>query len=222
MSSAPIPLTSDWVLGAVRAVIPTLKAPSPRDRTPRGACSYTHDTAFSPGGVYLNVSARTAAAPRFLALDRARTGGVVYVHVRSTRVPAAPAEPSAAPAPPAATAGVAPALASTSHVTVVEAPPTFDVVTDHTLVIFRAPPPALGDAVAAAAAAATGDAAADAAALSLAGECASGTFAAAAAAGVPSFALGVIDAFVATEASGVSVDLRLFVLSAGEGSRPHP
>ena len=68
MSAADI----EAALPLIRASFPTLKVPTPSDRV-AFECSYSFDTAFSPGGLFINLQAYTAASPAHLALDRART-----------------------------------------------------------------------------------------------------------------------------------------------------
>ena len=76
-------------LPVIRSCFPTLKAPCPSDRV-AFECSYTFDTAFSEGGLYVNLQAYTAAGAASLALDRARTPEGLFdlaaAHIRGVPV----------------------------------------------------------------------------------------------------------------------------------------
>ena len=72
------------------SVLPQLKLPKPHDRVFKSECQFSFDSPESPGGLYVNLLTFQAFGEAFVQLDRARTGGVLYLHLRETRVPAAP------------------------------------------------------------------------------------------------------------------------------------
>jgi ubiquitin carboxyl-terminal hydrolase 5/13 len=197
-----------WVRVNLLSVLKSgsLKVPSGRARAPGGTCSYSHDTAFSSGGVYLNISSLTGAAPRFLALDRSRTGALAYVHVMSTRVPSevdVEVEKSAA----AVDAAVVTNSAAAPVLTVgADAPPPFEVITEYSLIIFRDTAAPTLASIAAVTSTATADSTgvSDAAALALAGEYARIAFPSAFASDLPDAFLSTVNALVALEAAGIA------------------
>ena len=199
-SSSPSPWVRVNLLSLLKSG--SLKAPSGRARAPGGTCSYTHDTAFSSGGVYLNIASLTGAAPRFLALDRSRTGALAYVHVMSTRVP------SAVDVEVEKSAKVDTAVATAAAVLTVgaDAPPPFEVVTKYSLIVFRdtAAPTLASVAAVTSAAAADSSGVSDAAALALAGEYARIAFPSAFATDLPDAFLTTVNALLALEAAGTA------------------
>ena len=132
------PISTAAALPIIRSCFPTLKAPTPSDRV-SFECSYSFDTAFSPGGLFVNLQSYTAAGEASLGLDRTRTGSSLYLHQVYTRVaPAAPASEGGASAPaPAAPAKLALGVAGGFAL---DAPPPFSVEKAHALVVFTGPP----------------------------------------------------------------------------------
>jgi ubiquitin carboxyl-terminal hydrolase 5/13 len=140
-------------LPVIRSCFPTLKAPCPSDRV-AFECSYTFDTAFSEGGLYVNLQAYTAAGAASLALDRTRTGASLYLHQSYKRVATAPASAAAGGEGGAAeAAATAAAAAAPTRVALgvpggfaLDAPAPFNVEKAHTLVVFTGAPGGGGDA----------------------------------------------------------------------------
>jgi ubiquitin carboxyl-terminal hydrolase 5/13 len=132
-----MPPTLADAVSTIRASLRDLSVPGPHSQTPRGECSYSHDTPFSPGGLYLNVRSLTAAAPRFLPLDRARTQSAVYVYARYVRVVALPdaAQPELAGAPTRLAIGLPGGFAADPSA------PSFTVEKTFSIVVFTSPPP---------------------------------------------------------------------------------
>ena len=140
-------------LPLIRSSLGSLQKPRPSDRVATECC-YSADTAFTPGemvksedqllptgGVFINLQKFTACSPRFLALDRARTGSSLYLHSRYERLPRedAPASsegdgaPTSKPVPTKLALGVLGGFD-------LQAPPPFTVSKFHSLVVFSGPP----------------------------------------------------------------------------------
>ena len=121
----------------MRAQLSRMKIPGGHDRVFKSECAYSFDTAESPGGLFTNLLTLTSVGADYLALDRKRTGGVVYLHTKAHRVarlkePAATTGSADGGAPVKFGIGVAGGFN-------VDAP-SFDVVSDHSIVVFHGPP----------------------------------------------------------------------------------
>jgi ubiquitin carboxyl-terminal hydrolase 5/13 len=117
----------------IRAQLPKLRIPGPHDRVFKSECAYSYHTTESAGGLYTNLATLVSVGAPYVALDRARTGGAVYLHTTAKRVLRAK-QPAAADAggPTKLAIGVAGGFAVNE--------PAFDVVSEHAVVVFTGAP----------------------------------------------------------------------------------
>jgi ubiquitin carboxyl-terminal hydrolase 5/13 len=137
MAAQPTPEAVAAAVAVVRRHMPSFKAPtSSSARVSKSECSYAFDTPQTvPGGLFLNVATHTSTSEAFLALDRRRTGGAVYVQQRHRRVAKSAAassssssEASSASAPTKLAIGLPGGFDTDT--------PAFDVVKEHAIVVF--------------------------------------------------------------------------------------
>ena len=69
-------------LASVRAAMPSVRKPGPRDVVYKDECVFSFDTPFSRGGLYVNLSTLRGVGADHLRLDRARTGNALYLHLK--------------------------------------------------------------------------------------------------------------------------------------------
>lgn len=55
------------------------------DRVYKDECMFSFDTAFSSGGLYLNLRTWQSYGEQYLALDRAKTGNRLYLHEKAIK-----------------------------------------------------------------------------------------------------------------------------------------
>ncbi|KAI8465117.1 MAG: hypothetical protein J3K34DRAFT_473698, partial [Monoraphidium minutum] len=75
------------LLDRVRAGMRGLMAPGHYDKVYKEECVYSFDTPFSPGGLYVNLKTFQGFGADYVGLDHEKTGNVLYLHERWTKVP---------------------------------------------------------------------------------------------------------------------------------------
>lgn len=62
------------------------RAPGLRDRVYKDECMFSFDDAFTPGGLYINLSSWQAFGADYVTLDQERTGNSLYLHDKRHKV----------------------------------------------------------------------------------------------------------------------------------------
>ncbi|KAK9805947.1 hypothetical protein WJX73_007684 [Symbiochloris irregularis] len=78
----------DAVRYAMRKAPP--RAPGHHDRVYKDECMFSFDTAFSPTGLFINLSSWQAFGADFVSLDHQRTGNSLYLHEKHHKIPIPP------------------------------------------------------------------------------------------------------------------------------------
>lgn len=81
-------MADEQALEIVRSALKGSPVREPRagDRVYKDECMFSFDTAFSPGGLYLNLKTWQSFGEQFVELDRARTGNRIYLHEKAHKV----------------------------------------------------------------------------------------------------------------------------------------
>jgi ubiquitin carboxyl-terminal hydrolase 5/13 len=79
-------MSRDAIVLAVKAVLPTLRVPTQRDRVAKNECVFSFDTPETEGGVFVDLKTFQACGKAFVHLNYRSPGPNVYLHITALRV----------------------------------------------------------------------------------------------------------------------------------------